>query len=171
MAKHENETTFDTQEILAEEYREDTAIVKPEAASHGIAADGFFNGIAAKVNEQGYYASFDTTNDEGRTALFNSTNSCVLLRDYMNQPIEVAEIVFASTDITDEAGELQTVMGVYLIDTNGTSYVSSSTGVIKSVARMVSMLGEPSTWSAPKTVICKETNTAKGRRYKFLELA
>lgn len=170
MAKHEN-TTFDTQEVLAEEYREDTAIVKPEQGSRGIAADGFFNSIAETVNSQGYYASFDTTNDEGRTALFNSTNSCVLLRDYMNQKIEVAEIVFASTDITDEAGELQTVMGVYLIDTKGVSYVSSSTGVIKSVARMVAMLGEPKNWNAPKVVVCKETNTAKGRRYKFLELA
>lgn len=170
MAKHEN-TTFDTQEVLAEEYREDTAIVKPEQGSRGIAADGFFNSIAETVNSQGYYASFDTTNDEGRTALFNSTNSCVLLRDYMNQEIEVAEIVFASTDITDEAGELQTVMGVYLIDTKGVSYVSSSTGVIKSVARMVAMLGEPKNWSSPKVVVCKETNTAKGRRYKFLELA
>ena len=164
-------TTFDTQEVLAEEYREDTAIVKPEQGSRGIAADGFFNSIAETVNSQGYYASFDTTNDEGRTALFNSTNSCVLLRDYMNKEIEVAEIVFASTDITDEAGELQTVMGVYLIDTKGVSYVSSSTGVIKSVARMVAMLGEPKNWSAPKVVVCKETNTAKGRRYKFLELA
>ena len=166
-----NETTFDPQSVLAEEYSEDTAIVKPEAGSRGIAADGFFNNIATRVNEQGFYASFDVSNQDGRVALYNATNSCVLLRDYMNQEIEVAEIVFASTDITDEAGELQTVMGVYLIDTAGKSYVSSSTGVIKSTARMLSMLGEPSEWEAPITVVCKETNTAKGRRYKFLVLA
>ena len=162
---------LETQEVLAEEYSEDTAIVKPDSAARGIAADGFFNNIARRVNEEGFYASFDVANQEGRRALYNATNSCVLLRDYMNEEIEVAEIVFASTDITDEAGELQTVMGVYLIDTNGQSYVSSSTGVIKSTARMLSMLGEPKEWEAPIVVVCKETNTAKGRRYKFLELA
>lgn len=132
---------------------------------------GFADSIAHEVSEAGYFATFDTTEMAGRRKLFNATQGAKLLRDFMETPIDVVDIVFAPTTVTDDEGFSNTVMGVYLIDVNGVSYVSSSQGVCKSAATILAQLGNPSDWGGALTVICKETNTAKGRRYKSLTLA
>lgn len=132
---------------------------------------GFADGIAREVSESGYYATFDTSDMDGRRKLFNATQGAKLLREFMDTPLAVTDIVFSPTTVTDDEGFSNTVMGVYLIDENGTAYASSSQGVCKSAATILAQLGTPADWGGPLMVVCQETYTAKGRRYKSLKLA
>lgn len=145
-------------------------IVKAETAgiSH---VNGFADGITEQVNEQGFFATFSTADMAGRRKLYNATQNAKLLRDFMGTPITISDVVFAPSTVTDEEGFSQTVAGVYLIGTDGTAYLSTSQGVCKSAMTLLSQLGMPDTWGdEPVTVICQETNTARGRRYKSLAL-
>ena len=144
--------------------------IAPAISETGIVANGFFNKIIQDVNENGFYSTFDVSTTKGAKKLYKATNASELLREYMQTPIEVADIAFAPTEVTDEEGFSKTTIGVFIIATDGTAYMSSSNGVIKSAMKILAQFGLPDTWDEPLTVICKETNTAKGRRYKFLDV-
>lgn len=130
----------------------------------------FSERIVQHVREEGFFSTFPTDNLEGQKLLYNATNASKLLRDFMETPLAVTAFVFSPTTVTTEVGDVEQVMGVYLIDSAGTAYVSSSKGVIRSVMNIMSMFGDPQRWSEPLTVVCRETNTAKGRRFKFLDV-
>ena len=144
--------------------------IAPAVTETGIVANGFFNKIIQSVNEDGFYATFDVHNTKGAKKLYKATNASELLRDYMQTPTTVADIAFAPTEVTDDEGFAKSTVGVFLIAEDGTSYMSSSNGVIKSAMKILAQFGTPDTWDEPLVVICKETNTAKGRRYKFLDV-
>lgn len=130
----------------------------------------FSERIAQHVREEGFFSTFPTDNLEGQKLLYKATNASKLLRDFMETPIGVTAFVFSPTTVTTEVGDVEQVMGVYLVDSAGTAYVSSSNGVIRSAMNIMSMFGDPQGWSEPLTVVCRETNTAKGRRFKFLDV-
>lgn len=130
----------------------------------------FSERIVQRVREEGFFSTFPTDNLEGQKLLYKATNASKLLRDFMETPLAVTAFVFSLTAVTTEAGDVEQVMGVYLIDSAGTAYVSSSNGVIRSAMNIMSMFGDPEGWSEPLTVVCRETNTAKGRRFKFLDV-
>lgn len=128
----------------------------------------FSERIVQHVREEGFFSTFPTDNLEGQKMLYKATNASKLLRDFMETPLAITAFVFSPTTVTTEVGDVEQVMGVYLIDSAGTAYVSSSNGVIRSAMNIMSMFGDPQGWSEPLTVVCRETNTAKGRRFKFL---
>ena len=130
----------------------------------------FSERIVQHVREEGFFSTFPTDNLEGQKMLYKATNASKLLRDFMETPLAITAFVFSPTTVTTEVGDVEQVMGVYLIDSAGTAYVSSSNGVIRSAMNIMSMFGDPQGWSEPLTVVCRETNTAKGRRYKFLDV-
>ena len=148
----------------------DTELATTTTNDHALSVNGFADGITQAVSDYGYFATFSTEDMAGRKKLFGATQSAELLRNYMNTPLDVTDIVFAPTSITDDEGFSSTVMGVYLIDAEGRSFVSSSQGVCKSAATVLAQLGKPEDWGGPLTMMCVETNTAKGRRYKSLKL-
>lgn len=130
----------------------------------------FSERIVQHVREEGFFSTFPTDNLEGQKLLYKATNASKLLRDFMETPLAITSFVFSPTTVTTEAGDVEQVMGVYLIDSAGTAYVSSSNGVIRSAMNIMSMFGDPQGWDEPLTVVCRETNTAKGRRFKFLDV-
>lgn len=130
----------------------------------------FSERIIQRVRDEGFFSTFPTDNIEGQKMLYKATNASKLLRDFMETPLAITALVFSPTTVTTEAGDTEQVMGVYLIDSAGTAYVSSSNGVIRSAINIMSMFGDPQGWSEPLTVVCRETNTAKGRRFKFLDV-
>lgn len=130
----------------------------------------FSERIMQHVREEGFFSTFPTDNLEGQKLLYKATNASKLLRDFMETPLAITAFVFSPTTVTTEVGDVEQVMGVYLIDSAGTAYVSSSNGVIRSAMSIMSMFGDPEGWPEPLTVVCRETNTAKGRRFKFLDV-
>lgn len=149
---------------------DDMMIVEQETAITNY-GETFADRIINQVREAGFYATFDTSERSGQVKLYKATNASKLLREYMETPLAIVDFVFTPTAVTTETGETEQVMGVYLVDADGTTYVSSSNGVIRSAIQIISMLGEPATWGEPLKVVCRESNTAKGRRYKYLDLA
>lgn len=142
-------------------------------SEQGIAKNGemsFSERIVHHVREEGFFSTFPTDNLEGQKLLYKATNASKLLRDFMETPLAITAFVFSPTTVTTEVGDVEQVMGVYLVDSAGTAYVSSSNGVIRSAMNIMSMFGDPEGWSEPLTVVCRETNTAKGRRFKFLDV-
>lgn len=142
-------------------------------SEQGIAKNGemsFSEQIVQHVREEGFFSTFPTDNLEGQKLLYKATNASMLLRDFMETPLAITAFVFSPTTITTEVGDVEQVMGVYLVDSAGTAYVSSSNGVIRSAMNIMSMFGDPEGWSEPLTVVCREINTAKGRRFKFLDV-
>lgn len=148
----------------------DTTDLTTAQPTSAISITGFSDSIERAVSEDGYFATFSTEDIEGRKRLFSATQSAKLLREFMNTPIAVVDLVFAPTTISDDEGFAQNVLGVYLVDADGNSYVSSSKGVCKSALAIISQLGNPSDWGGPLNLMCVESNTAKGRRYKSLSL-
>ena len=130
----------------------------------------FSERIVQHVREEGFFSTFPTDNLEGQKLLYKATNASKLLRDFMETPLAITAFVFSPTTVTTEVGDVEQVMGVYLVDSAGTAYVSSSNGVIRSAMSIMSMFGDPEGWAEPLTVVCRETNTAKGRRFKFLDV-
>ena len=149
---------------------DDMMLVENETAitNHG---ETFADRIINHVREAGFYATFDTSERSGQVKLYKATNASKLLREYMETPLAIVDFVFTPTAVTTEAGETEQVMGVYLVGADGTTYVSSSNGVIRSAIQIISMLGEPALWNEPLKVVCCESTTTKGRRYKYLDLA
>lgn len=141
-------------------------------SEQGIAKNvmAFSDRIIQHVREEGFFSTFPTDNLEGQKLLYKATNASKLLRDFMETPLAITAFVFSPTTVTTEVGDVEQVLGVYLIDSAGTAYVSSSNGVIRSSMNIMSMFGDPEGWSEPLTVVCRETNTAKGRRFKFLDV-
>lgn len=145
---------------------EETAIATADAMPLNL--NGVLNAIVSKVATEGVYTTFAIESRDDQKRLFNSRQDCKLLRDFAQTPLKIVDMVFAPSTITDEAGNEKTMLGVYLLDQEGNSYLSTSNGVVKSAVDIITAFGEPSTWNEPLTVVCKETNTAKGRRFKFL---
>ena len=156
--------------MTAEFYEEEQALATHQAAAQLANGNGFAQKIVQEVNEQGFYTTLDISTMEGKKALYSATNASVLLRDFMETPIAIVNITFAPSEISDEDGNPLTTLGVFLTDVNGTTYSSTSTGVLKSAMRILANFGEPTEWGEPLTAVCKETNTSKGRRYKFLDV-
>lgn len=156
--------------MVAEFVEEEQAIAVQQQATALANGNGFAQKIVQEVNEQGFYTTLDITSIEGKKALYSATNASQLLRDFMETPLEITNITFAPSEISDEDGNPITTLGAFLTDEKGNTYSSTSTGVLKSAMRILAQFGEPSEWDEPLTVVCKETNTSKGRRYKFLDV-
>ena len=156
--------------MVAEFMEEEQAIAVQQQATALANGNGFAQKIVQEVNEQGFYTTLDIATLEGKKKLYSATNASVLLRDYMETPLPITAITFSPSEISDEDGNPFTTLGVFLTDKDGQTYSSTSTGVLKSAMRILAQFGEPDTWGEPLNVVCKETNTAKGRRYKFLDV-
>ena len=156
--------------MTAEFYEEEKAIAVQQQANQLANGNGFAQKIVQEVNEQGFYTTLDISTMEGKKALYSATNASQLLRDFMETLLEITNITFAPSEISDEDGNPLTTLGVFLTDENGTTYSSTSTGVLKSAMRILAQFGEPTEWGEPLSIVCKETNTSKGRRYKFLDV-
>lgn len=160
-----------TEEIAAVEIDSPEEANELLAPGEGTSLTKTLDNVVKTVTDQGFYSTFDTDNMEGKKKVFKATNAAFLLRDYVETPIACVDMVFSPSEVITEDGEAKTVLAGYLVDNEGNVYMSSSQGVIKSMVRMLDQFGHPSTWGEPVEVICRETNTNRGRRYKFLDIA
>ena len=130
----------------------------------------FKENLLVDVNEQGYYATFDVETMADKKRLFSARNDNKLLRDHMNEQIEVEGFVIDTKQINDSELGVKTVPCVHIISVDGNVYQSASTGVVSSVCEIISSFGRPDTWTEPVHVECRETTTAQGFRYKYLDV-
>lgn len=158
-----SETTFDTAEIMAEE----TGIQKAQPAR----ITSFADNLMVDVTEQGYWASFKVETMDDKKVLFAARNDNAMLKDHMGEVIDLVGVVIDTKTINDAQVGAKTVPCVHLIDASGKVYQSASTGVVNSACDIMSTFGMPDTWGdEPLQVVCKETTTNSGNRFKYLGL-
>lgn len=124
----------------------------------------------------GVYCSLNADTDEKRKLIFNSVNSPThKLSDAINKEIKVKHIYIETVDmhITDDDGnqtaDFKPMARMILIDENGESYSTSSTGVINSMRRIVGMYGDPNNWEKPISIKPKLVVSGK-KNYTVIEL-
>lgn len=130
----------------------------------------FRDDLMTDVREQGYWASFAVETMEDKKNLYRARNDNELLKDLGDTPITLVGVVFDVTQVNDPDVGAKTLPCVHLIDQTGRVYQSSSSGVVNSACDIISSFGLPDTWDEPLQVVCRETNTAKGYRYKYLSV-
>lgn len=153
-------TTFDTAEVME--------IQVANEAGTGVAS--FKDDIMSDVREQGYYATFAVETMDDKKLLYRARNDNEMLKDVGENVIKLVGLVLDTAQINDEQVGAKTVPTVHLIDESGRVYQSSSSGVVTSAIKIISSFGMPETWDEPLQVVCKETTTAKGFRYKYLSV-
>ena len=146
---------------------EDMAITTA-GANTGIVSYG--DQLMADVSEQGYFSSFPVETFEDKKKLYQARNDNELLRDYMDKPIEVVGFVIDTQTINDAEFGAKSVPCLHIVGADGTCYQSTSSGVVKSAIDIMTSFGMPDTWAEPVHVVCYETNTRNGYRYKQLRV-
>lgn len=107
----------------------------------------------------GSYTSMKLETREDKVALFNAmTNPEHRLRDHINEVIRVRDVYAEVIELVDgQTGEARSAVRTVLIDVNGVSYTTSSSGVANSLNRIFAVFGEP-TWEGGLPVKVKQIN-------------
>lgn len=106
-----------------------------------------------------------------RVEVYNALNaSSENLGNHQNEKIRVTNLVMRGREVTDkETGELKEILEVLLVSADGTIYRSSSSGIIRSVEGILSVVGGPESWGDGLDVMVRSIPTSKGHTY-LLEL-
>ena len=128
----------------------------------------FADNLMSDVTEQGYWASFPVVTMDDKKRLYMARNDNLLLKDYMGVSIELVDVVIDTQVINDPNFGAKKVPCVHLIAKDGKVYQSASSGVVNTACDIISTFGMPDSWGEPLEVVCKETDTKNGFRYKYL---
>ena len=125
--------------------------------------------LMCDVTEKGYWASFPVETMEDKKALYAAKNDNEMLKNHMGEVIQLVGLVIDTQMINDPQVGARKVPCVHLIDVDGVAYQSASSGVVNSACDIMATFGLPETWgNEPLNVVCKETPTNSGYRYKYL---
>lgn len=120
---------------------------------------------------------FCSINDDGtrasKVAIYNSINNDgEKLIDHCGETLEITDVAAHGVSLADEkTGEINEVLRVVLIATDGTTYSCVSSGVIESLKKIFAIVGVPSWKDEPVKIIPTEVRTKQGRRVLTLVLA
>lgn len=129
------------------------------------------NILALQNGEQ--YSSLPSKTVAEKKHLFNvMENPTHKLAQFKGKELPIVDVVAYGTmraNAEDEEPKLTIV--TILIDKDGNSYFSMSTGISNSVNSILSTFGQPDTWDEPLGVILKEQNTSGGNRIYKIQVA
>lgn len=105
--------------------------------------------------------------NEEKANLFNIlTNAETKLSDTVNTVISCANVIFTKGTTTNtETGETDERERVIVIDIEGKSYHSMSSGLVTSFKNLCLVFGDPKEWSNPIDVKVVKKPTKKGQTY------
>lgn len=94
---------------------------------------------------------------EERTNLVRVVENAAPIQEHVGETISLVHVVVERAEfVNEQTGEFEPGARVTMIDTEGRSYVASSKGVLNSVQRLFSIVGNPDTWegqSVPVKVV------------------
>lgn len=104
-----------------------------------------------------------------RSQVFNALNaSSENLGNHLNEVIRITNMVMRGRGLTDkDTGEYKDILEVLFVADDGTIYRSSSTGIIRSVEGLLSVVGGPECWGEGLNIRVKSIPTSKGHTYLF----
>lgn len=115
------------------------------------------------------FCSMDANTAEEKKILFNAMNNPdERLSDCVNKIIKIKDVYCETVQMVNEqTGEVTEAPRIVLIDVDGKSYQSVSSGVYNSLKKLMQIYGVP-TWDEPIAVIPKQLT--KGS-YKIMTLS
>ncbi|EJL42516.1 hypothetical protein PMI08_03167 [Brevibacillus sp. CF112] len=121
------------------------------------------------------WASFDTTSEEGQVKAYNAVSDTTYVIADLAGSGQVIEVVdFMMHDITrlnEETGEMEPVVRVVLIDSNGDSYSATGTGVVNSLKSLTQIKGMPSAEKPFRVTPVYKPTRNNGHKTVILRLA
>lgn len=118
------------------------------------------------------FCSMDINTPEAKVQILNMLESPdFTLKEHINEIIEVQDVYCDVVEMTsEETGERYPGVRIFLIDTKGHSYVTTSKGVYSSVKNIFRILGTPEEWENPLKVKVKQI-THNGKNILKLNIA
>lgn len=115
----------------------------------------------------------DDGSRESKVKIYNSINTDgEKLIDHCGETLEITDVAAHGVSLADEkTGEINEVLRVVLIATDGTTYSCVSSGVIESLKKIFAIVGVPSWKEEPVKIVPTEVRTKQGRRVLTLALA
>lgn len=111
------------------------------------------------------YSSLVPKTQEEKVAFFNAVNAPTdRLKSAVNMTLEVKDIYAEQCQfVNKETGEVTNGIRIVFITADGKSYQSASQGVFTSTQKLLSIMGEPSTWKKPVKIIPYEISKGANR--------
>lgn len=118
-----------------------------------------------KSNDLALYSSFVGDSFDDRKNVVKAMTSSVPLADNLEKKINVQNVVIHAVKVTDtETGEIVDQARTILIDDQGKAFHAISGVIINRLRDIIAVMGEPSTWSGPLTMVCSRV---KGQGANF----
>lgn len=141
-------------------------------STEDVAQAGMLNSLKNPTTE--FFCSIkDDGSRASKVAIYNSINSDgEKLIDHCGETLEISDVAAHGVSLADEkTGEINEVLRVVLIGTDGTTYSCVSSGVTESLKKIFAIIGVPSWKNDPVKIIPTEVRTKQGRRVLTLALA
>lgn len=127
------------------------------------------------IKEGGTMNTLAVESHEDKVTLFNAVTNSLSVKDNIEKVINVTDVMINNdTQVSEETGEVEDTLRVYLIDVDGQVYSGSSRSLADSVANLVRIFGRPGdseNGSIPVKVVERRSGRNATRRYYMLELA
>ena len=135
-----------------------------------IAGSDVQRAISAFSTNSGIYSTFKGSGFSDRKQIVDAITNAEPISDYLNTPIKLANFVIQEVTINDQ-GEAREAPRVILVDESGQAYYGISFGLLSALRTITGVLGEPSSWPEPVTVLPVEEKTRAGYRVTTLKLS
>lgn len=109
---------------------------------------------------------------ESKAKVYNAMNNTDFsIGDYIGETIEMVDFLAHRGSITDdETGEVSEIDRCVIIDVNGKTYGSISTGIKNSMLNIFQSFGNPQTWENPLPLQVVEKKSKRGRRFYSIKV-
>lgn len=123
------------------------------------------NGLATT---NGIFTTVKGDDFETKRKIFSAVNDAVPATDLEGKPFQVSDVVMEPVEFTNEkTGEIETTVRTIFITPDGQAYQVFSGPVFNAVKRLLSLIGEPSTWPEPISVRLTEEGRGTNRYLKL----
>lgn len=118
------------------------------------------------------FSSIKPTSADEAARLYAAVSSAKPLKDMVNVPIAVADVLVQSGTAVADGGVVEDRLIVTLIDADGSAYGSNSPTVATDLQNLMRIMGEPGSkfWGKSLTVVPKLMPSGQGRSYLSLTL-
>lgn len=116
------------------------------------------------------FSSIKPTDASEAARLYSAVSNAKPLKDMVNVPINVADVLVQTGTATTDGGEVQDRLIVTLIDVDGNAYGSNSPTVATDLQNLMRIMGEPGTKFWGKSLVLVPKLQPSGNNRSFLSL-
>ena len=140
-----------------------------DTLDHGEAAQDIV--VSGDVNSAIVYMSVRGDSFEDKKRIYNALTTENRLGDFLNEPLEVVDIVAGRVEMTnEETGEVTTPIRTIIITSDGKAYGAISSVLYQRLMQICGIFGHPSSWETPLLMKIRQVNTRGGYRIYVPEI-